>query len=104
MTLEPGRATFDIEATRLEAIGLNLKHPPAKPQPAEDGFAPVERTPELIEQLARLLSAASGEDPDEQPYPLRFPRWRFYCTRAKALLSITPSERRALTAVLGRQE
>ena len=55
---------------------------------------------ELIRQLARELALAHGEDPDEQPYPVRHPRWRFYCARAKVLLSISEAEHRALAAVL----
>jgi hypothetical protein len=44
---------------------------------------------------------AHGEDPDAQPHPLRFPRWRYHCGRAKTLLAISAAERQALAAVLG---
>ena len=59
-------------------------------------------TPDLIQALARQLAWAQGEDPDAQPHPMRFPRWRFYYARAKVLLSIRSAEHRALAAVLGR--
>lgn len=55
--------------------------------------------PELVERLARQLAWANSEDPDEQVYPMRSPRWCYYRSRAKALLSITPAEQRALCAV-----
>ena len=56
---------------------------------------------ELIRQLARQLALAHGEDPDEQPYPVRDPRWHFYYGRARVLLSISEAEHCALAAVLG---
>lgn len=58
-------------------------------------------TPDLVQALARQLAWAHGEDPDAQPHPLRFPRWRFHYARAKALLSISTAEHHALAAVLG---
>ena len=59
-----------------------------------------EVTPELIEQLGRQLAVVNGENPDEQPCPSRFPRWRGHRPRAKALLVIGPIELRALAKVL----
>ncbi len=61
----------------------------------------VQPTSDLVEQLARELARAHGEDPDAQPHPLRFPCWRYYRARAKALLAITPTEHRALATLLG---
>ena len=58
-------------------------------------------TPDLIEQLARELARAHGDDPDAQPFPQRYPCWRYYRSRAKSLLAITPTEYRALAKVLG---
>ena len=62
---------------------------------------PYEARIELIRLLARQLAIAHGEDPDEKPYPLRHPRWRFHTARAKVLLSISEAEHRALAEVLG---
>ena len=61
-------------------------------------------TPELIERLARQLAWINGEDPDEQPRPLRHPRWHYHRGRAKALLSITPDEYLAMAAVRSAKE
>ena len=58
-------------------------------------------TSDLIEQLARELARARGENPDAQPFPQRHPCWRYYRSRAKSLLAITPAEHRALAKVLG---
>ena len=100
--------TFDLQEGHLEENGASeqvealfervRERPRTEEQPAE----PLEITPDLIQRLARELSLASGEDPDERPFPLRHARWHFHYARAKTLLSITPAEQEALAAVLRR--
>ena len=95
--------TFDMTEGEFDyLLEVNEQQPqPLEPSQAAAPLAePVRSMPEVVEQLARKLALASGEEPDEQPYPLRFPRWRYHYARAKALLSITPSEYGALAAVL----
>jgi hypothetical protein len=100
--------TFGIEGAGLELDDARAAVNEPWPEPLSEARevvrtlpAPEVPTPDLIEALARQLAWAHGEDPDAQPHPLRYPRWRFYYTRAKALLSISPAEHRALAAVLG---
>ena len=93
--------TDDVVSEQVEALFERVRE---QPGPEEEQPKPLEITPDLIEALARQLSLAYGEDPDEQPHPLRFPRWRFHYSRAKALLAITPDEQQALATVLERAE
>ena len=93
-------AGFEQAEARADVVEVCQQKQAEDPAPATKGMAHDPRI-ELIRQLARELALAHGEDPDEQPYPLRHPRWRFYCARAKVLLSISETEHRALAAVLG---
>ena len=94
---EPG---FEQAQARTSPIEVTPEVQGYEPALASTQPPYVART-ELIRQLARQLSLAHGEDPDEQPYPLRHPRWRFHTARAKVLLSISEAEHRALAEVLG---
>ena len=95
---EPG---FEQAQAQTSPIELSSEVQGDEPALASTQPPYVVRT-ELIRQLARQLSLAHGEDPDEQPYPLRHPRWRFHTARAKVLLSISEAEHRALAEVLGK--
>lgn len=99
--------TFDLQEEHLEPEGavseqveVLFERLRESAQPDERRAKPVEITPDLIQQLARQLSLAYGEDPDEQPFPLRHPRWQYHWARAKTLLSITSAEQQALASVL----
>lgn len=100
--------TFDLQEAFLEEdsasnpVGALLDHPRESPRTEERQADSIEATPDLIQRLARQLSLLQGEDPDEQPFPLRRPRWQYHCARAKTLLSITPAEQQALALVLRR--
>ena len=100
MTFHVQEAHFehDTASEQVEALFERLRE---SPRADEHRVDPVTVTPDLIQRLARELSRAHGEDPDEQPFPLRAPRWRYHCARAKTLLAITAAERQALASVLG---
>lgn len=87
----------DVVSEQVEALFEQVRERlRTKEQPAE----PPEITPDLIQRLARQLSLACGEDPDERHFPCRYPRWHYHYSRAKTLLSVTPAEQKALAAVL----
>jgi hypothetical protein len=107
----------DIASMSLDMVDAGLEQTDAQADLIEEGLAgqaqsaapatkDLEREAkfERVRQLARRLALAHGEDPDEQPFPLRHPRWRFHCARAKVLLSISEAEHQALAAVLGKSE
>ena len=106
------RGEFSVLMFDMHGAGLGLDEARADagelwPERLDEGrqvvrtpLAHEDPTPDLIQALARQLAGAHGEDPDAQPHPLRFPRWRFYCARAKVLLAISPAEHRALAAAL----
>ena len=94
-------AGLELDETRAD-VGEPWPEPLSRVREApRTPLADTVLTPDLIRALARQLARAHGEDPDAQPYPMRYPRWRFYYTRAKALLSISSAEHQALAAVLG---
>lgn len=95
-------ASVEAEVIASEHVEVLLDRFRETSRTEEQRTEPVEITPDLIRQLARQLSLADGEDPDEQPFPLRRPLWQQHYTRAKTLLSVTPAEQRALAAVLAR--
>ncbi len=101
MTLELRAGEFEIPQAEIKGPEWRPGLPALKTRDevADARPEPSAVTPDLIERLARQLAWMNGEDPDEQPHPLRYPRWRFYCGRAKALLSITPEEHLALATV-----
>jgi hypothetical protein len=89
----------DAASKQVEALFERVRESPrTEEQPAE----PREITPDLIQRLARQLSLARGEDPDDRPVPQRHPRWHYHYVRAKTLLSITSAEQQALALVLRR--
>ena len=100
--------TFDLQETHFEenATSEQLEAPFERFRESrlakEHAEEPVEITPDLIRRLARRLSLACGEDPDERLFPQRHPRWQYHYPRAKTLLSITAAEQQALAAVLRR--
>ena len=102
MTLELRADEFGNPEAKIERLewGSGLPAIETRERAMDAQPEPVAVTPELIEQLARQLAWMNGEDPDERPYPVRYPRWRFHCGRAKTLLSITAEEHLALAAVL----
>ena len=98
---------FDMQGVELALSETRAEVSELWPEPLNEDRRTVRTSPahevvrpDLIQALARQLAWAHGEDPDAQPHPLRFPRWRFYYARAKVLLSISAAERRALAAVL----
>lgn len=101
MTLELRADEFEIPQAKIEGPAWRPGLPALETRERALGAQPElsEVSPDLIERLARQLALMNGEDPDEQPHPLRYPRWRFYCGRAKALLSISPEEHLALATV-----